>query len=210
LRQIETKILFVNINIFVFIDFVFMIEASDLKAGKTFLLDGKPYKVIKYAHQKIARGSGTVKLSVRNLNTGSLEEKTLNSSTKLKEISTLKRRLQYLYKDQDNAVFMDNISYEQINIPTEILKDQIEFIVEGTDIDVLFWEDRPLSVDLPPKVNLKVKEASPGIKGNSATNMYKPAVLENGLKIKVPLFINKGDIVRIDTKTGEYVERVKG
>lgn len=186
-----------------------MIEATNLKNGTTFSMDGKPYRVIKYTHQKIARGGGTVKLSVRNLATGGSEEKTFSSSAKVEEINTIKKPLQYLYSDDANAVFMDTTSFEQIEIPLTVVKNRLPYIKEGQNVDILFWENKPLSVDIPPKVTLEVVETVPGVKGNSATNIYKPAELENGLKIKVPLFIKKGDRIRVDTRTGEYTERVK-
>lgn len=184
-----------------------MIIATNLKNGTTFLMNGKPYQVVKYAHQKIARGGGTVKLSIRNLETGNLEKKTLNSSAKVEEATTVKRPLQYLYKDDTSVYFMDTRSYEQIEIPLAMAKDQIVFIKEGESVDVLFWDNKALSIGLPAKVVLAVKDTVPGVKGNSATNIFKPATLENGLKLKVPLFIKKGNKIRIDTRTGEYVER---
>src|SRR3989344_3558156 len=186
-----------------------MLEASQLKTGKAFLLTGKPYKVIKYFHQKIGRGGATVRLSVRNLIDGLLEEKTLNSSAKVQEILTTKKPLKYLYSDGENAIFIDEKSYEQLEISQEVLKDEIQFIKEGEIVNILFWEDRALSVDIPIKITFKVKETPPGVKGNSATNVYKSAILENGIKLKVPLFINAGDKVVVDTRTGEYVERAK-
>lgn len=184
-----------------------MIIATNLKNGTTFLMNGKPYQVVKYAHQKIARGGGTVKLSIRNLETGNLEKKTLNSSAKVEEATTVKRPLQYLYKDDASVYFMDPRNYEQIEIPLAMAKDQIVFIKEGESVDVLFWDNKALSIGLPAKVVLAVKDTVPGVKGNSATNIFKPATLENGLKLKVPLFIKKGNKIRIDTRTGEYVER---
>jgi elongation factor P len=194
-----------------------MITATELKIGKTFVMDDKPYKVTKYQHQKIARSGGTVKLSVRNLEAGNLEEKTLKSSFKVDEINTLKKPLQYLYKDATNVIFMDETTYEQIEIPLAILGDELIYIKEGENVNVLFWsfggaqdkDDRPLSIEIAPKVTLTIKETAPGIKGNTASNMYKPAMLENGLELKVPLFIKVGDKIRVDTRTGEYVERVK-
>ncbi|MBU1894580.1 MAG: elongation factor P [Candidatus Omnitrophica bacterium] len=186
-----------------------MITATELKIGKTFVMDDKPYKVTKYQHQKIARSGGTVKLSVRNLETGSLEEKTLKSSHKVDEISTLKRPLQFLYKDASSVVFMDEVTYEQVEIPLAILADELIYIKEGETVNVLFWDSRPLSIEIAPKVTLTIKETAPGVKGNTASNMYKPAMLENGLELKVPLFIKVGEKIRVDTRTGEYVERVK-
>lgn len=185
-----------------------MIEATNLKNGTSFLMDGKPFKVVKYTHQKIGRGGGLVKLVVRNLESGIQEEKTINSGAKVENISTLKKSLQYLYKDDKSAIFMDPKTYGQVEIPLKLIEEELKFIKEGENADILFWEERALSVEIPPKVNLKVINTAPGIKGNSASNMYKPATLENNLQLKVPLFIKIGDKVRIDTRTGEYVERV--
>ncbi len=186
-----------------------MIEATNLKAGTTFLMDGKPYRVVKYTHTKIARGGASVKLSVRNLKTGKLEEKSLGSSVKVDDIATVKKPLQFLYVDGTDVIFMDTKNYEQVDIPAKTVGEQLKFIKEGEKVDVLFWDDKPLSFDIPPKVTLKVIETAPGVKGDSATNVYKPARLENGLELKVPLFIKVGDKVRVDTRNGEYVERVK-
>lgn len=185
-----------------------MIQATDLKNGITFEFDGKPYIVTKYELQKIARGGGTVKLALRNLKTGLFETKTMNSTYKVDEIATQKRKLQYLYKDSDNAIFMDQRTYDQVEIPLDIVGDKVAFIKEGEEVNVLFWEGNALSVDIPPNVVLAVSQTDPGVKGNSATNVYKPAKLENGLEVKVPLFIKVGDKIRIDTRSQEYVERV--
>jgi elongation factor P len=186
-----------------------VIEATSLKAGTTFLLDRKPYRVVKYAHQKIARGGGTVKLSLRNLKNGRLEDKTLSSSSKLEEIATSKKPLQYLYSDGTTATFMIPKTFEQYEIDYLLIKDQLVFVKEGETINVLFWDDKPLSINVPTKVSLAVKDTPPGVKGNTSSNIYKPAVLENDLIIKVPLFIKAGDKIRVDTRTGEYVERVR-
>lgn len=185
-----------------------MIEATNLKNGTTFLMDGKPFKVIKYTHQKIGRGGGLVKLVVRNLESGTQIEKTINSTAKVENINTMKRNMQYLYKDESSAVFMDPKTYSQVEIPVGLAKEELSYIKEGESADILFWEDRPLSIDIPPKVTLKVIDTAPGVKGNSATNLYKPATLENDLQLKVPLFIKIGDKVRVDTRKKEYVERV--
>jgi elongation factor P len=165
----------------------------------------------------MGRGGAVVKVTVRNLETGSIEEKGFSSNISFEEVYTQKRKLQFLYKDTSMAVFMDPQTYEQVEIPLTILKDQLLFLKEGESADVLFWsfgsaqdkDDRVLSIELPPKIVLTVTQTDPGVKGNSATNIYKPAVLENGLKIKVPLFIKEGEKVRVDTRTGEYIERVK-
>lgn len=186
-----------------------MIAATNLKNGVTFLMNQKPYQVIKYALIKMGRGGATVKLTARNIETGSVEDISLSSNVKVEEVNTFKKRLQYLYNDGKNVSFMDPASFEQTEIPVPVLRDQIPFLLEGDSVDVLFWDDLPLSCTLPPKVILTVKETDPGVKGNSASNMYKSAKLENGLNIKVPLFIEKGEKIRVDTRTGEYIERAK-
>jgi elongation factor P len=186
-----------------------MISSTDLKNGTTFLSDGKPYKVVKYSHIKIARGGATVKVTAKNLETGSVEDKTYSSNVKVEDINTRKKRLQLLYVDGDNVFFIDPNTYEQVEIAVSIVKDELLFIKEGEKVDVLFWDDKALSVDIPPKVVLEVVDTDPGVKGNSASNVYKQAKLENGLSIKVPLFIENGDKIRVDTRTSEYVERAK-
>lgn len=185
-----------------------MILATDLKAGRTFLMDHTPYKVLKYSHHKVARGGGTVKVSLKDLKSGSALEKTFQSTAKFEEITTIKKPLQFLYVDSENAFLMNPETYEQVEIPLEILGDDIVYIKEGEDTNVLFWDEMPLSIELPPKVTLTVSETVPGVKGNSATNIYKPATMENGLSVRVPLFIKAGDKIRVDTRSGEYVERV--
>lgn len=193
-----------------------MISSTELRAGRTFQIDGTPYQILKYEHIKIGRGGATVRVSVRNLRTGGNDEKTFSTSQTVEEITTIKRRLQYLYSDGGNTVFMDPKTYEQVEVGKNILKNDLLYLKEGDLADLLFWvegesssEDKPLGIDLPPKVNLTVVDTAPGIKGNSAANIYKSATLENGLVVKVPLFIKAGDKIRVDTRSGEYTERVK-
>lgn len=197
-----------------------MINSTDLRNGTTFLSDGQPYIVLKYTFVKMGRGSATVKVKAKNLISGATVDKSFTSNNVVEDVRTIKRRLQYLYSDADNAYFMDPKNYEQVEMPLRVLGEQAAFLKEGSQVDVLFWpfdsadtlgqqgkEDRALSVDLPPSVVFTIAEADPGVKGNSASNMYKQATLENGLKVRVPLFINRGEKVRVDTRTGEYIER---
>lgn len=186
-----------------------MIQSTDLKNGTTFLSGGKLYKVIKYSHIKMGRGGATVRVTARNMETGTVEEKTFSSNVKVDDVTTQKRKLQFLYKSPGLAVFMDPTTYEQVEIPEKHIEDELPFVKEGSESILLFWGEKPLSIEIPPKIKLKVTDTAPGIKGNSATNMYKPATLENGITIKVPLFINKGDEIVIDTRNSEYVERAK-
>lgn len=184
-----------------------MINVTDLKNGTAFLHYDKPCQVIKYNLIKLGRGSAYVKITARNLETGSVEEISYQSNATVDEVNTYKKKLQYLYKDSVNVVFMDPTTYEQVEIPIGVLDGQEIFLKEGDSVDVLFWDEKALSVELPPKVVLEVSQTDPGVKGNSATNIYKPAVLENGLKLKVPLFIKVGEKIRVDTRTKEYIER---
>jgi elongation factor P len=190
-----------------------MIAATNLKNGTTFLLNSAPYKVIKYSLIKMGRGGATVRVAAKNLITGTVEEKTFSSNLKVDEVVTQKKKLQYLYQDGVSAVFADPATFEQTEIPVSTIKEELPFIKEGDVADILFWDEagvqRPLSIDIPPKATLEVLVTDPGVKGNSATNVYKPAKLENGLEVKVPLFISTGDKIRVDTRTGEYVERAK-
>ncbi len=186
-----------------------MLNSSDLKNGVTFLHNDKPYKVIEYALIKMGRGGATVKLRVRNMENGSVEPVSMSSNVKVDEVVTSKRRLQYLFKDNSSATFMDPITFDQIEIPIKVIENELPFVKEGDNVDVLFWNDKALSVDIAPKVVLTVTETDPGIKGNTVSNLYKPAKLENGLNVKVPLFINTGDKIKVDTRSSEYIERAK-
>jgi elongation factor P len=186
-----------------------MINATDLKSGASFLYEGKPFKVVKYELTKMGRGGAVVRVSCFNLETGSNVEHAFSSNLSFQEVDLSKQKLQYLYKDATTAFFINPRTYDQIEIPLGILGKDIAFVKEGEETTVQFWGDKALSVELPPKIVLAVSQTDPGVKGNSATNIYKPAVLENGLKIKVPLFVNTGDKIRVDTRTGEYIERAK-
>jgi len=186
-----------------------MLEATQLRNGITFLYAGKPYKVIQYSHIKMGRGGAIVRVLARNLESGAIETKTLSSNIKIEAISTQKRKLQYLYRNDKTAFFIDPKTFEQVEVPLKVIEDELPFIKEQELVNVFFWEDKPLSIEIPARVVLEVVEAPPAVRGDSATNVFKTAVLENGLSLKVPLFISKGDRVVVDTRTKEYVERAK-
>lgn len=186
-----------------------MLSATDLKNGITFAHYEKPYQVIKYSLIKMGRGGATVKVSARNLETGTIEEISYSSNATVEEVNTFKKKLQFLYKSADSLVFMDPATFEQSEIPAKVLGKSASFLKEGEVVDVLFWDEKALSVELAPGVILTVTQCDPGVKGNSATNIYKPALLENGLRLKVPLFIKQGNKIKVDTRTGEYIERAK-
>lgn len=183
-----------------------MIPVTELRKGTTYEQNGVPYIVIEYHHIKMGRGGAVIRITTRNLETGAVEEKTFNNGGSVSPINTRKRKLQYLYST-DSAMFMDPLNFEQVEVSLKVLGTDVAYLKEGQAVDVLFWDERPLGVELPPNIILIVSEADPGVKGNSATNLYKPATLENGLQVKVPLFIKVGDRIRVDTRTGQYVER---
>ena len=186
-----------------------MIGVQDLKNGTTFELEKEPYVVLRYEHVKLGRGSATIRVKIKNLKTGGVLEKTFINSARVEPVSLIKKKMQYLYSSGKYFVFMDPVTYDQAEIAADILGSATSFLKEGMVVTVLYWEDKPLWVELQPKMELTVTETDPGVKGNSATNVYKPATLENGYQLRVPLFINRGDKIRVDTRTGEYIERAK-
>ncbi len=172
-------------------------------------MNGTVYQVIKYSHNKIGRGSANVRIEMRNLRTGNVEERTYMSGAKVDPAPTIKRPMQYLYSDENSAVFMNPTTFEQAEISKSIVGNELKFLQEGKAVDILFWGEQALSILLSPKLRFKVTQADPGAKGNSATNVWKIIVLENGMQVKAPLFIKPGDSIVVDTRTGQYVERSK-
>ncbi|HZJ18421.1 MAG TPA: elongation factor P [Patescibacteria group bacterium] len=183
-----------------------MISVTDLRAGIVFEDQGSIFQVISYEHVKMGRGSANIKVKVKNLRTGSTTEKSFTNGAKVKPVSVFKRDLQYLYKDSDFAYFMNPKTFEQVNMQLDIA-DGHNFLKEGDNFSISFLDDEPLSLNLPSKMELLVSETGPAFKGNSATNVFKDAILENGVKTKVPPFIKIGDKIRVDTRTGEYTEK---
>lgn len=184
-----------------------MISVTDLRSGTIFEDQGQIFQVLSYEHIKLGRGSATIKVKVKNIKTGATTEKGFINGAKVNDLQVPKKQLQYLYKDEEFAYFMDPASFEQVNVSLNIIKTEHVYLREGETYSVSFLKDEPLSVNLPPKIDLKVVETGPSIRGNSATNIFKDADLENGIKTKVPLFIKIGDTVRIDTRTGAYTEK---
>lgn len=183
-----------------------MISVTDLRAGTTFEENGQLLVVLSYEHIKMGRGSANIKVKVKNVKSGATTEKSYINGAKVNDVDVLKKDMQYLYKDAEASYFMNPDTYEQVAIPLQIVPEHI-FLKEGENFSVSFLDGEPLSVMLPAKMVFKVMETGPAIKGNSATNVFKDAILENDIRTKVPLFINTGDTVRIDTRTGAYSEK---
>jgi len=185
-----------------------MLSLTEIKLGTLIKINNEPYIVIRSDHHKMGRGGAVLKTKLKNLITGNVLEKTFQGNDKAEEAATEEKVANYLYKDQNEAYFMDNTSFEQFSLSLEQIGDAVKFMKDGSDVKVLYFEDKPVSVRLAPKVALKVVSTPPGIKGNTVSNVTKIATLETGAEIPVPMFVNEGDEIRVNTETGEYVERV--
>ena len=186
-----------------------MIDVAKLRSGTVFEEYGVPWLVIKYEHVKMGRGTATIKVKTKNLKTGAILERTFINSARVTEVILERRSGQYLYANGNSMVFMNPATYEQFEIEKDLIGDQAQFLKEGTEVELKFYGDDPLSIVLPLKMKFVVAETEPGYKGNSVTNIYKDAILETGAHIKVPMFVESGESVLVNTETGEYVERAK-
>ncbi len=184
-----------------------MISVTNLRAGTVFEDQGQIFQVLSYEHIKMGRGSANIKVKVKNVRSGATTEKSFINGASVHALQIVKKDLQYLYKDSDFAYFMNPLNFEQISIPFTVVGED-KYLKGGETFSVSFLEDEPLSVTFPPKMEFAIAETGPSLRGNSATNIYKDAILENGIKTKVPLFVNTGDVIRIDTRTGVYSEKV--
>ena len=182
--------------------------AGDVRNGTTFEMDNSVFKVVEFQHVKPGKGAAFVRTKLKNVITGSVLEKTFNPSEKLQGAEIEKRDMQYLYNDGDLYYFMDNETYEQMPLNKEQLGDSLKYIKENMSVKVLSFKGKVFSVEPPMFVELEVTYTEPGFAGNTTTTSGKPATLENGSEILVPLFINIGDVIKIDTRTGEYMERI--
>lgn len=184
-----------------------MYDASDLRKGLKIELEGVPYEVVEFQFVKPGKGQAMYKCRLKNLLTQSTLDKTFRAVDKIDQPVIEERNLVYSYVEGDHFVFMDNRTFEQVLLGADVVGDQRYFLSEDLEVEVLFHNDRAISVTLPSFVEKRIAETEPGVRGDTATNVTKPAKLDNGYEIAVPLFINVGDIVRIDTRTGKYFER---
>ncbi|MCD6570404.1 MAG: elongation factor P [Deltaproteobacteria bacterium] len=183
-------------------------STSDFRKGLKIEISGEPFIMVDFQHVKPGKGGAFVRTRLKSLATGNVLDKTFRSGEKVDVPDLEQRHMTYLYKEDLNYYFMDSTSYEQISINKDQIGEALEYLKDNIEIDVLFHNKVPIGVELPLFLELKVVETDPGVKGNTATGGSKPAVLETGATIQVPLFINEGDIVKVNTKTGEYIERV--
>ena len=186
-----------------------MADTSDLRNGLIIKFKNDLYTVIEFQHVKPGKGGAFVRTMVKNLRTGKVLDNTFRSGETIEIVRVDRRKYQYLYREGEFLVCMDNDTYEQINIPSELFGDGVEYLKEAEEVELLFNGSEIINVDIPIFVNLKVVETEPGFRGDTATGAVKPAKLETGASINVPLFININDILRVDTRTGGYMERVK-
>jgi len=185
-----------------------LIDVNELRKGVTFTLDGELFKVLQYQHHKPGRGKATIRTTLRNIRTGATIQHNFTSGDRVQDIRIEKSKMQYLYNDGDFYHFMDIQNYEQVALPTTILEDSAPFLKENDEIEIAFYEGEPIDVNLPVTVELSVSDAEMAVAGDTATGATKQVVLETGLKVSVPLFVDVGDIIRVDTRSGEYVTRV--
>ena len=181
-----------------------MISAGDFRNGVTFEMDGNVVSIVEFQHVKPGKGAAFVRTKIKNVITGAVVEKTFNPNDKYPTAFIDRRDMEYLYTDGDLYYFMDNETYEQLPINASTLSDNFKFVKENMVCKVLSYKGNVFGVEPPNFVKLEVTQTDPGFKGDTATNVTKPAVLETGAEIKVPLFINEGDLIEIDTRTGEY------
>ncbi|HZS93244.1 MAG TPA: elongation factor P [Chloroflexota bacterium] len=184
-----------------------MISTGDLKRGITVEIDGELWTVLEYHHIKMGRGSAQVRMKMRNVRSGATVEKTFQAGEKFRRAIMDKKSVTYLYREDGTFYFMDGETYEQVPMTVDQLGDIVNYLSDNQTLDLVTYQDQPIGADLPPNVDLEVRQTEPGFRGDTASAGTKPATLETGLVVQVPLFVNEGDRIRVDTRTGTYIER---
>jgi elongation factor P len=184
-----------------------MLSINELKIGTKIVHNGEPYEILKAQHSKIGRGGAVLKARMRNLITGNVLEINFKGSDKFETADMDSKKALYMYKDGQGYNFMDNESYEQFTIPENVIADKKVFLIENTNVEILYYNSKPINIEIPIKMAFKVVKAPPGTKGNTADGGTKEVELETGLKVNVPLFIKEGDVIKVNTQEGTYVER---
>jgi elongation factor P len=186
-----------------------MISTSDFKNGMTILYENQLYRILYFQHVKPGKGGAFVRTKLKDLNTGAITDKTFRAGEKMEQAIMETKKMQYLYKDGFYN-FMDTKTYEQVQLSDKLLEEQRDYLLENMEIMVVFYKGKPISVELPVAIEAKVLKTEPGLKGDTVSSSFKPAEIETGAKIMVPLFINNGDVIKVDTRTGSYITRVTG
>ncbi|HEX9122466.1 MAG TPA: elongation factor P [Actinomycetota bacterium] len=185
------------------------VSTNDLKNGMTLDLDGTLFQVIEFQHVKPGKGGAFVRTKLRNVKTGQVLERTFNAGVKVGLAIVERKEMQYLYRDGDHFMFMDVGTYEQLPVPADVVGDAANYLTEGASAQVSVHEGVPIGMDLPASVALTITETQPAVKGDTRTSAMKPATLETGYEVQVPLFVEPGEKVKVDTRSGQYIERVK-
>lgn len=185
-----------------------MLDVTDLRKGVTFELDGQLFKVLEYSHHKPGRGNATIRIKARNLRTGANIEKTFQSGDRVPEANLDFHNAQYLYNDGDMYYFMDNETFDQSAIRGDVIGESARFLKEGMECKLTFYKGEPLDVEMPNTVDLVVEYAETAVRGDTATNVTKKVRTETGVEVQCPSFVKAGDVIRVDTRTGEYITRV--
>ena len=184
------------------------VDTSEFRNGLRIEIDGDPFEIAFFQHVKPGKGGAFVRTKLRNLRTGRVVDQTFRAGQRLDEADVEDHRMQYLYQDGDSLVFMDTQSFDQIPFSADQVGDARRFLKENIEVDVLFWKGRPLQIELPNFIEAAIVRCDPGLKGDTASGATKPATLETGAVLQVPLFVKEGDHIRVDTRTGQYIERV--
>lgn len=186
-----------------------MATTQDIRKNLKMIVDGSPYVCVDAQFVKPGKGQAFTRCKLRNLMTGATLERTYKSGETVEVADISERKMTYIYPEGDSYVFMDQATGDQIQVPVDSIGDEKRFLIDGLDVDVMFWNGAPIGVELPAHVVIQVTSSEPGIKGDTASGATKPATVSTGATINVPLFINEGEWIRIDSRTGEYLERVK-
>jgi elongation factor P len=186
-----------------------MLSFSDIKTGKNITLNGEPFVVTFHQHSKTGRAGAVLRTKLKNLKTGAILDKTFQGSEKVDDADMTKKKAQYLYREGENFFFMNTENYDQFSLPKSVLGNLTDYLVEETEVTILYFNGQPINIELPVKMEFRVVEAPPAIRGNTADGGTKLVTLETGIQVNTPLFIKEGDILRINTETGEYVERAR-
>jgi elongation factor P len=185
-----------------------MASTSDFRTGMILVLDNELWSIVEFQHVKMARGGAFVRTKLKNMQSGKVIEKSFRSGEKVKDARVERRQMQYLYPESDALVFMDTETFDQIPVENSMVENR-QFLKEGDMVDILMYDEAPIGVELPTFVELKIVNTEPGVKGDTVSGATKSADLETGATVQVPLFIEEGTMVKVDTRTGEYMERVK-